>query len=195
MLFGSSDPLSLVEAVFLAVVLYGAPLLCVGVYLFFSRTARKQAKRKVGVPDHANALFALLFFIAAPWAVIHTSHLPLKHALLVVLLPGVISCAIMAWQWECAKHAVRLGFVTVLVAVMSIVLDPRAFGSPIIGTGQDMFFLEPVFWLLAYGFIASQAASSHTPRPAITHSCVNCGYSRVGLQANICPECGDAFFE
>ena len=83
--------------------------------------------------------------------------------MLVVLIPGFISSAIMAWQWKRAKHAVMLGIATLIVAVISIVLDPRSFGTPIIGTGRDMFFLEPILWLIAYGIAVSRAANSYSP--------------------------------
>jgi uncharacterized membrane protein len=193
MLFGSSGPLTPFQALFLAVVLYGAPLVCVCVYLGLSWAARKQANRKVDLPDRVNALFSLAFLVAIPWFVIRTAHQPLEHAVLVVLIPGFISACILAQQWKSTRHAVWLGIATALVAVMSIVLDPRSLGTPIIGTGRDMFFLEPILWLIAYGITVSRAAASHTPRSLIINDCTNCGYSRDGLPTDICPECGSSF--
>ena len=173
-------------------VFFGPSLLCTGVYLLTSRAARVHAGREIEPADHINLLYAILFAFAAPFLVINTVRLPFEHAIAVVLIPGLISSAILGWQYQSSRHATMLAVATIAVAVLSVLIDPICFGPKSSEPSIGLFLLEPTLWLIGFAIISSFVASSHARSSLVRtrNECLKCGYSLEGLHADICPECG-----
>lgn len=197
MLFdGGGGPHTTGQFIFLAIILYGPTLVCTAIYLALSRFSRMKAGRKIELADHFNSLYALIFTIAAPFLVLYSVRSPITHAIVVVLIPGLISSAILAWQWQSLRHAKIMAFVTFSIAVISVLIDPRFIVSPTTPEQSiGIFLLEPIAWLIGYGILSNLAANRSIVRSISTTPthCQECGYSVAGLPTNICPECGHDF--
>ncbi|MFI4892122.1 MAG: hypothetical protein ACIAQ0_01620 [Phycisphaerales bacterium JB058] len=196
LLDGGGGPLTTGQFIFLAIILYGPTLVCTAIYLAISRFSRMKAGRKIELADHFNLLYALIFTIAAPFLVLYSLRSAITHAIVVVLIPGLVSSAILAWRWHDLRPAKILAITTLTIAAASVLIDPRLFIGPISPElSVGIFLLEPIAWLIGYANLSNLAANRSLARSTLTipTHCQECGYSVAGLPSSICPECGHDF--
>ena len=192
MMFGNSDPMTVQTWLFLLSLLLLPGGFFVFIYLSIGAIARDAAKRPRNEVDIFNTLLALAYLLYLPIVAVSTVASTTSFVALVVAVPALTSALFTSAQWNSSKTTP-----TAFIVATTTVLTCAILWIPIIETQIDplvQVLLVPTVWLIGYAITMIVAVRDYKRRQplAALSECPSCGYSLAGIQACICPECGES---
>lgn len=193
MLFGNSDPMTVQTWLFLLSLLLLPNGFVVFLYLFIGALTRDTVKRPRNEADIFNTFLAIAFVLYFPLVAVSVVTSTTSLVIFLVVVPTIVSTLLTFAQWNLPRVTQVVGFVALITILLSATLwisIPDASVDPL-----TKVLVVPAVWLIGYSVGMVIAVKDYSKRALMTplSECPACQYELIGIQGNICPECGHEF--